>query len=296
MFWRDETGTTWVFVQDENVQDFLSTERKGSIHSSTKSTENYFEATVPSSYTSGCGGPSYRWTEDWLIEIGGQIPKREIPAGVLSWKDLIYSKAKKYNVPAHFIAGIMSLESGGKANAGSPAGAMGLMQLMRSTANALAGRSLTTEEIYEPDTNVDLGTKLISQLWGKYNGDPIKIAFSYNAGSPRCGSGCVRDYQDKPKMPCIADCSPNQFNLKGDCYANSRVTVDYGGIVAGYANGALLGDFPLESPPDPAPPDPAPTSEESEENSSWVPPTIFAIGAASLGVVLFFRHRRALAR
>jgi hypothetical protein len=289
MVWRDETGTTWVLAQEEEIRAFSYHGREEGGRPWIESTGNYFEATVPSSYTSGCGGPSYRWTDDWLIEIGGQVPQRAVPAGVIPWKDLIYSKAQKYNVPAHFVAGIMSLESGGKADAGSPAGAMGLMQLMRSTANMLAGRTLTPEEIYEPDTNVDLGTKLLSQLWGKYKGDPIKIAFSYNAGSPRCGSGCVRDYQDKPKMPCIADCSPNQFNLKGDCYANSKVTVDYGGIVSGYANAALLGDFPLESPA-------APASEESEESSSWVPPTVFALGAASLGLVLFFGPGRALVR
>ncbi|MCC6596897.1 MAG: transglycosylase SLT domain-containing protein [Rhodanobacteraceae bacterium] len=198
-------------------------------------------------FSSGCGGPEYDWTDQMEIEIGGAIPRRTVPDRVLGYRTLIYDGAEKYNLPPHFIAGIMSFESGGDPDAGSPAGAMGLMQLIHSTAEQMAGQKLTTAEIYEPERNVDLGCKFLRQLWDRYKGDPIKIAFGYNAGSARCGSGCVRDYQTKGR-PCIAACTPNQFNLVADCYKNG-VTVDYGGIVAGYANDALLsGEFPIERP------------------------------------------------
>ncbi len=235
------------------------------------------EKTLPASYSTGCGGPSYRWTEDGLIEIGGDVPRRPLQPGVAQWKDLIYAAAARYGIPAHYIAGIMSFESGGDPEAGSPAGAMGLMQLMHSTANSMAGRELSVDEIYVPDVNVDLGSKLLGSLWNKYNGDPIKMAFSYNAGSPKCGAGCVRDYQDKAnKMPCIADCSPNQFNLRADCYSKTQVTVDYGGVVAAYANDAILsGQFPLAG-------NDAKTNSEAATTSPFWAKGVFAVGALLL--------------
>jgi hypothetical protein len=201
-------------------------------------------------YSSGCGGPSYAWEDDGHISIGGQTPSQPLPPGVAQWRDLIYAASEKHGIPAHYIAGIMALESGGKADAGSPAGAMGLMQLLHSTANTQAGRKLSADEVYDPATNIDLGTKLLRVLWDKYSGDPIKMAFAYNAGSARCGTGCVRDYADKAGgMPCIQTCSGNQFGLKADCYASTGTTVDYGGRVAKYANSALdSGEFPLQNP------------------------------------------------
>lgn len=232
---------------------------------------------LPESYSTGCGGPSYRWTEDGLIEIGGEVPRRTLQPGVAQWKDLIYAAAERYGIPAHFIAGIMSFESGGDPEAGSPAGAMGLMQLMHSTANSMAGKQLSVDEIYEPEVNIDLGCKLLGSLWNKYHGDPIKMAFSYNAGSPKCGAGCVRDYSDKAnKMPCIADCDPNQFNLRADCYSKTRVTVDYGGIVAAYANDAILsGQFPMTR-------NDSPTESSPSSSSSNLAKGVFAVGALFL--------------
>lgn len=190
-------------------------------------------------YSSGCGGPEYGWNEDASIWVGGEIPQRALPARVLDHTDLIYDSAARYNLPANYIAGIMGLESGGDPTAGSPAGAMGLMQLIQSTANQMAGRKLSSEEVYDPETNVDLGCKLLRQLWDKYNADPIKMAFAYNAGKARCGSGCVRDYSDKAGgMPCIASCTPNRFGLVADCTGGH--TLDYGTRVVEYANDALL--------------------------------------------------------
>lgn len=196
-------------------------------------------------FSSGCGGPSYDWSSDMRILIDGQEPRRPVPEPVSGWGALIYDAAETYTLPAHFLAGIMALESGGKADAGSPAGAMGLMQLIHSTANAMAGRTLSVQEVYDPVINVDLGAKFLRSLWDRYKGDPIKIAFGYNAGSARCGAGCVRDYT-APGRPCVSDCQPNQFNLVADC--SSTTTVDYGGKVAAFANQALATDFPIDRP------------------------------------------------
>lgn len=232
-------------------------------------------------YQNKCGGSTYGWRTDWSIEIDGDVPVGNLPQGVLPWKDLIYKYASKHDIPAHYVAGIMSLESGGKQDAGSPAGAMGLMQLIHSTANNMAGRKLTVDEIYDPDTNLDLACKLLRSLWDKYQGDPIKIAFAYNAGSARCGSGCIRDYADKEGgMPCIQSCTPNRFNLVGDCYKGNATTVDYGGKVAGFANAALITHgF------DPQGTQEAPAGEGSSSSSSSAGWLVLLAGAAALGFV-----------
>lgn len=240
-------------------------------------------------FSSGCGGPSYEWSDAGEIVVGGEVPQRALPEAVLQWKDLIYDTVEAYpNIPAHYVAGIMALESGGKPNAGSPAGAMGLMQLIHSTAEAMAGRDLTTEEIYDPQTNLQLGVKFLSQLWERYKGDPIKMAFAYNAGSARCGSGCIKDYKAKGS-PCIQSCAPNRFGLVGDCYASSGVTIDYGGIVAGYANDALLsGAFPTDRPPGSG-------SSDSEGLPTWMKAAAVLGGVAVVagGVYLVQQQRGA---
>lgn len=236
---------------------------------------------VVQTFSSGCGGPSYGWTSDGYIAIGGEIKQQALPPDVPQWVPLAADAAARHGIPLQYVLGVISLESGGKANAGSPAGAMGLMQLLQSTANSMAGRKLTVEEVYDPATNIDLGCKLLAQLLSKYGGDPIKASFAYNAGSARCGAGCVRDYKAAGR-PCIEPCSGNQFGLFADCYASTHVTVDYGGRVAKYSNEALATGVAVP----PAPPEP-PVEEDTDSGSSssgagWVLLGLLAVGGALL--------------
>lgn len=239
-------------------------------------------------FDGGCGGPSYRWTDDGHIEIGGVIPKKRLPPKVASWKSLAAKYAEKYGLPTHYVLGYMALESGGNEKAGSPAGAMGLMQLIQSTADSLAGRHLSKDEVFDPETNLDLGCKLIARNLEKYHDDPIKSAFAYNAGRVKCGAGCVRDYKAQGS-PCIEPCDPNQFNLFADCSPATHVTVDYGGLVAAFSNEALdEGLTGYETPPEPPP-----TEASSSSHTGAI---LLGLGAVALsigGVVLYRKHARA---
>jgi len=77
----------------------------------------------------------------------------------------------------------------------------GLMQLLDSTAEVLAGRKLSIQETLNPDMNIDLGVKYIRQNLDRYSGDYPKAIAAYNAGSakinPNTGKFTNQTYVDK---------------------------------------------------------------------------------------------------
>ena len=176
-----------------------------------------------------------RQNEDGTFEVEGVgMPSRALPPRVKEWAGLINQAAATYPIPAHFIAAIMALESGGNPNAVSPSGAYGLMQLLPKTARGLAHAPLSIDDIMAPPTNVDLGARFLLELWQRYHGNPIKVAFGYNAGGAYCGVGHTK-LADGSRVAC----TPNRYNLVADCHGEGKPTVDYGEIVLGYANAAL---------------------------------------------------------
>ncbi len=68
----------------------------------------------------------------------------------------------------------------------SVAGAKGLMQLIDSTASYVAKREgINLEDVYDPGTNILLGTAYLRYLINMWNGDLVKALASYNAGPNR---------------------------------------------------------------------------------------------------------------
>ncbi len=77
------------------------------------------------------------------------------------------------------------MESGGRIDAVSHKGAMGLMQLMPGTAKMLG-----VDDPFDPAQNLEGGIKYLSRLSDKYEGDLSKALAAYNAGPGRvdaCG-------------------------------------------------------------------------------------------------------------
>ena len=72
----------------------------------------------------------------------------------------------------------------------SVAGARGMMQLMPATAEELAGRSLSDVELNDPSLNIRFGAQYLRQLMERWQGDPMLVIASYNAGP-----GAVSDWQ-----------------------------------------------------------------------------------------------------
>jgi len=107
----------------------------------------------------------------------------EIPYG-----ELIYAKAKKYDVDPALVAAVIEQESRFKPRAKSHVGAKGLMQLMPRT-----GRWMGARDLYSPEQNIDAGVRYIKYLDKRFNGDMKKIIAAYNGGE-----GNVKRYNGVP--------------------------------------------------------------------------------------------------
>jgi soluble lytic murein transglycosylase-like protein len=76
---------------------------------------------------------------------------------------------------------LVRLESGFNPRATSRVGAVGLVQVMPSTAVQFE-RSVTREKLYDPETNLRIGFRYLRRLIGLYNGDVRMALLAYNLG------------------------------------------------------------------------------------------------------------------
>ena len=107
---------------------------------------------------------------------------------IIDYSDYVEKYAKEYEVDKYLIYAIIKAESNFNENAVSNKKAKGLMQLMYSTAEEVAtqiGISINEEKILEPDTNIKLGTKYISDLLKRYENIGLALA-AYNARKRKC--------------------------------------------------------------------------------------------------------------
>jgi soluble lytic murein transglycosylase-like protein len=100
----------------------------------------------------------------------------------------ITAAAKKYGIDPALLAGLVKQESGFDPNAGSPAGARGLTQLMPGTA---AGLGVTN--VLDPVQSLDGGAKYLRAQLDAFGGDVTRALAAYNAGP-----GAVQRYGGVP--------------------------------------------------------------------------------------------------
>ncbi|WP_370014243.1 lytic transglycosylase domain-containing protein [Peribacillus sp. B2I2] len=94
-----------------------------------------------------------------------------------NYNQIISQAASLYNLPEKLIKSVIKQESNFNPEATSYAGATGLMQLMPATA-----RSLGVDDPSDPEQSIMGGSKYLSQMMARYDGD-IKVALAaYNAG------------------------------------------------------------------------------------------------------------------
>ena len=104
------------------------------------------------------------------------------------YRKFITKASKDYKVSPHLITAVITVESCFRPNARSSSGAAGLMQLMPATA-----RRFGTYNRYNNKHNIKAGTKYLSFLLKKFNGNVLLAAAAYNAGE-----GAVDKYNGVP--------------------------------------------------------------------------------------------------
>ncbi len=130
--------------------------------------------------------------EDYTPPPPQEARAPEPPAAVPAVKpvgiaELVDNAARKYGLPPAFVRAVVAVESGYRADAVSPKGAIGLMQLMPATARELGA------DPNIPEQNVDAGARYLRDLLVKYDNHAYHALAAYNAGP-----GAVDKYHGVP--------------------------------------------------------------------------------------------------
>ena len=127
---------------------------------------------------------------------------RWLPASVRRFNPLIEQASFRHGIDANLLAIVILVESGGDPIATSPKGAMGLMQIMPSTAREIASQrnmlAHVDARLLDPAYNIDFGAYYLSRQMhafrsnnpmltveraaGAYNGGPARMARHLNTG------------------------------------------------------------------------------------------------------------------
>lgn len=129
--------------------------------------------------------------------------RQDVEARVLRFRDLAARAADAEGVPLPLLLAVASVESSGDPSARSRAGAVGLMQLLPTTALELAlGAGEPEPELTDPATSLRLGARYLRERRAAFGAHPCALELSlcaYNAG-PGAVAGWIRD-EPAPEDP-----------------------------------------------------------------------------------------------
>ena len=94
-----------------------------------------------------------------------------------TYSHYVQKAAQKYDIEPELIHAVIRTESNGNHRAVSKKGAIGLMQLMPSTAN-----DMNVGNPFNPEENIEGGTRYLKYLIEKFNGNLTLALAAYNSG------------------------------------------------------------------------------------------------------------------
>jgi len=116
-----------------------------------------------------------RFEVEEAVPIEPSAPVLHVP----TTEELVADAAKRNGLPAQFVKSVLAAESAFRADAVSPKGAVGLMQLMPATAKEYGANPT------DPRQNIEAGTQYLRDLLLRYQHDDhqvIRALAAYNAG------------------------------------------------------------------------------------------------------------------
>ena len=102
------------------------------------------------------------------------------PVGRSDFDGLIRTHSEAHGLDPNLVKAVMIAESNGNPNAVSHKGAQGLMQIMPQT-----GQSLDLRDPFDPNENIQAGTRYLKQLYELFRGNLELVLAAYNAGPNR---------------------------------------------------------------------------------------------------------------
>ena len=157
------------------------------------------------SFVSGCSTSEQYGSSDTSLTAPVQValvtPAPLPPDPKDPWRDLIAEASGRFDVPEQWIRAVMYRESGGRSTVKgkpitSPAGAIGLMQVMPATYAELRDRHGLGPTPADPRDNIMAGTAYLREMYDQF-GSPGFLA-AYNCG-PACYSAVQAGRQRLPK-------------------------------------------------------------------------------------------------
>lgn len=109
------------------------------------------------------------------LRVAQQGMSTSLPVPV---NELVARIAREEGMDEALVRAVVQVESGGNPNAVSPKGAMGLMQLMPHTAEAMG-----VGNPFDPEQNLRGGVRLLKRLLNEFGDVRLALA-AYNAGGP----------------------------------------------------------------------------------------------------------------
>ena len=102
------------------------------------------------------------------------------------YSEYVEKYSEENGIDKYLVYAIIKAESNFDPNVKSNADARGLMQLMEETAversNAIEGTEIEAYDLYDPETNIKLGTSYFAYLLGLYEDNIVLAIIAYNAG------------------------------------------------------------------------------------------------------------------
>ena len=117
-----------------------------------------------------------------VVKIDDIIMKKLYP---LKYSEYVEKYAKEYNIDKYMVYAIIKAESNFDENAKSSSDAIGLMQIMETTAIETARKmdlEVIEEDLFKPDLNINIGLKYFTYLLNQYDNNYPLAIIAYNAG------------------------------------------------------------------------------------------------------------------